>query len=58
MAVTISSCKDEPVVDKSNPFFTEFDTPFGVPPFDKIISYILAQNFLLASLFPAFVANT
>ena len=38
MAVTISSCKDEPVVDKSNPFFSEFDTPFGVPPFDKIMA--------------------
>jgi peptidyl-dipeptidase Dcp len=38
MAMTISSCKDEPVVDKSNPFFSEFDTPFGVPPFDKIMA--------------------
>lgn len=34
--MTISACKDERVVDKSNPFFSNYDTPFGVPPFDKI----------------------
>jgi peptidyl-dipeptidase Dcp len=32
----IISCKQQPVVDKSNPFFSEYTTPFQVPPFDKI----------------------
>jgi len=36
--MTLTSCKDEPEVDKSNPFFSEFDTPFGVPPFEKIMA--------------------
>lgn len=36
--MTMTSCKQEPVVDKSNPFFSEFDTPFGVPPFEKIMA--------------------
>ncbi len=36
--MTLTSCKDKPVVDKSNPFFSEFDTPFGVPPFEKIMA--------------------
>ncbi|MBN1413907.1 MAG: M3 family metallopeptidase [Bacteroidales bacterium] len=30
------SCKKQDKVDRSNPFFTEWDTPFGVPPFEKI----------------------
>jgi peptidyl-dipeptidase Dcp len=38
--VTISflaiSCKTEQPVDMSNPFFREWDTPFGVPPFENI----------------------
>jgi peptidyl-dipeptidase Dcp len=33
----LSSCKDEPAVDKSNPFFSEYNTPFNVPPFEKIM---------------------
>jgi len=32
MSVTISNAKEKNV----NPFFSEYDTPFGVPPFDKI----------------------
>ncbi len=36
--MTVTSCKDKTMVDKSNPFFSEFDTPFGVPPFDKIMA--------------------
>jgi peptidyl-dipeptidase Dcp len=36
IAMTLSSCKNKPVVDKSNPFFSEFNTPFNVPPFEKI----------------------
>lgn len=35
MAVTYS-CGDKNA-DRQNPFFTEWDTPFGVPPFDKIM---------------------
>ena len=31
MAIITASC-----ADTQNPFFTEFDTPYGVPPFDKI----------------------
>lgn len=30
------SCKNEQVIDKTNPFFSEFNTPFNVPPFEKI----------------------
>lgn len=32
------SCKNDTGVDKSNPFFSEFDTPFNVPPFEKIMA--------------------
>ncbi|MCX6328596.1 MAG: M3 family metallopeptidase [Bacteroidia bacterium] len=35
--MTITSCKNEPEVDKSNPFFRKFNTPFNVPPFEKIM---------------------
>ncbi len=35
-AMTLSSCNKGPAIDKTNPFATEFDTPFGVPPFEKI----------------------
>ena len=31
MAIVTASC-----ADTQNPFFSEFDTPYGVPPFDKI----------------------
>ncbi len=33
--MTLASCKEE-VKKKENPFFTEYTTPFGVPPFDQI----------------------
>ena len=39
-----ASCSNQPEVDKTNPFFSEFDTPFGVPPFEKI----LAKHYLPA----------
>jgi len=32
------SCKNDTGVDKSNPFFSEFNTPFNVPPFEKIMA--------------------
>ena len=31
MSMSVVSCNDS-----QNPFFSEFDTPYGVPPFDKI----------------------
>lgn len=34
----LPSCKNDTGVDKSNPFFSEFDTPFNVPPFEKIMA--------------------
>ena len=36
LAITIPSCKNDPGVDKSNPFLTDYNTPFNVPPFEKI----------------------
>ncbi len=30
-----SACKQK-VTESTNPFFSEYNTPFGVPPFDKI----------------------
>ncbi len=37
LLVTIVSCnQDKAGGDKGNPFFSEYDTPFGVPPFDLI----------------------
>jgi peptidyl-dipeptidase Dcp len=34
--VSLSGCKSKPVVVKSNPFFAPYNTPFDVPPFEKI----------------------
>src|ERR1035437_4261766 len=36
IVIIFSSCKHNQKVDMSNPFFSEYETPFGVPPFDKI----------------------
>jgi peptidyl-dipeptidase Dcp len=36
--MTLPSCKNEPAVDKSNPFFNEYNTPFNIPPFEKIMA--------------------
>jgi len=44
VAMTLPSCKEEQVFDKSNPFFSEFNTTFGVPPFNQI----LAKHYLPA----------
>jgi peptidyl-dipeptidase Dcp len=32
----LTACKKQAKTDEANPFFTKWDTPFGVPPFDKI----------------------
>lgn len=37
-AFTLNSCQNQPEVDKSNPFFSEYNTPFNVPPFEKIMA--------------------
>lgn len=34
VVVLLPGCKNEP--KSENPFFTEYNTPFEVPPFDKI----------------------
>lgn len=39
LIITGSSCKNESNIDMSNPFFSEYKTPFGVPPFEKIMPY-------------------
>lgn len=36
--MTFSSCKSGTDDDKSNPFFSSYNTPFNVPPFDKIMA--------------------
>jgi peptidyl-dipeptidase Dcp len=36
--MTLTSCKNKDMADSSNPLLIEFNTPFGVPPFDKIIA--------------------
>jgi peptidyl-dipeptidase Dcp len=38
LIIAFSACKNEPKVDLTNPFFKEFDTPFNVPPFEKIMA--------------------
>ena len=34
--VVLLSCKEEQITDKSNPFFSSYNTPFDVPLFEKI----------------------
>jgi len=36
--MSLVGCKNQPQVDKSNPFFTTYNTPFDVPPFEKIMA--------------------
>jgi peptidyl-dipeptidase Dcp len=36
--ISLSSCKNEPKIDMSNPFLNEYKTPFDVPPFEKIMA--------------------
>ncbi|HVN58125.1 MAG TPA: M3 family metallopeptidase [Bacteroidales bacterium] len=46
LAIVLPGCKTKPVTDSANPFFKEFDTPYGVPPFDRIFAkhYIPAME--------------
>ncbi|NSW93869.1 MAG: M3 family metallopeptidase [Bacteroidales bacterium] len=34
----LNSCKQQPEPDKNNPFFSAYNTPFDVPPFDRIMA--------------------
>lgn len=36
LGILLPSCNNKPETDKNNPFFSEYNTPFNVPPFDKI----------------------
>ena len=38
LIIAFTACKNEPKADLSNPFFKEFNTPFNVPPFEKIMA--------------------
>jgi peptidyl-dipeptidase Dcp len=48
IGMAIAACKTSPVtsIDKSNPFFAPYNTPFDVPPFEKIMAkhYMPAFN--------------
>ena len=35
--IALPSCINETGFDKTNPFFSEFNTPFNIPPFEKIM---------------------
>ncbi|MBW6502611.1 MAG: M3 family metallopeptidase [Bacteroidales bacterium] len=37
-ALTLTACKTTPQADMTNPFFSDFNTPFDVPPFEKIMA--------------------
>jgi peptidyl-dipeptidase Dcp len=34
--IMLNACKKQDKTESANPFLTQWDTPFGVPPFDKI----------------------
>jgi len=34
----LTACKNKPETDMSNPFYSEYNTPFNVPPFEKIMA--------------------
>lgn len=36
--MTLPSCKNKKQSDMTNPFFSEYNTPFDVPPFEKIMA--------------------
>ena len=40
IGITVAGCKGKPVTetDRTNPFFSVFNTPFEVPPFEKILA--------------------
>jgi peptidyl-dipeptidase Dcp len=36
ISLSMTGCNNQPVTDKSNPFLTQYNTKFDVPPFEKI----------------------
>ena len=36
LLLSLAGCKNEPVTNTSNPFFSAYNTPYDVPPFDRI----------------------
>jgi len=48
IVLSIAGCKNKPVVelDKTNPFFSPYNTPFNVPPFEKIMAKHYMPAFL------------
>jgi peptidyl-dipeptidase Dcp len=40
ISIVLAGCKNKPMaeVDNTNPFFNEYNTPFEVPPFEKIMA--------------------
>ncbi|HKK42878.1 MAG TPA: M3 family metallopeptidase, partial [Bacteroidales bacterium] len=36
LSLSMTGCKNEPAADMNNPFFSAYDTPYNVPPFDRI----------------------
>jgi peptidyl-dipeptidase Dcp len=38
MSITLTGCKNAPEEEKGNPFYTAYNTPFDVPPFEKIMA--------------------
>jgi peptidyl-dipeptidase Dcp len=38
MCLAAAGCKDQPAGENSNPFFSAYNTPFDVPPFEKIMA--------------------
>src|SRR5674476_851071 len=46
ISITMGSCKNQQKVDTSNPFFMPYNTPFNVPPFEKIMAKHYMPAFL------------
>ena len=38
MSLSLLACKKKPEPDKGNPFFSAYNTPFDVPPFERIMA--------------------
>jgi peptidyl-dipeptidase Dcp len=38
IAISLAGCKSKPAVESGNPFFYDYNTPFNVPPFEKIMA--------------------
>jgi peptidyl-dipeptidase Dcp len=38
LLLSLTNCRKQAAIDTSNPFFSEYNTPFNVPPFEKIMA--------------------